>query len=414
MQPKGFLSVFERSSFHPFLKKRKHSKQKDFLKKYFKMDYENYEYLTDTEDFDIKVDPNTFVGEGYTVESDHLANVEYLPADNVAEDLFTKMQHLQAKLEDLEEKIEQKYSSFERKQENNFRMVIAKLNWIQKMLDLDKQRPSVISPKMPPQTVTSPPPIPTEAHEISEIFESKPVPTVPKESPPPLKLKAGPRPVSIIQVQAKSNALKGIVNISKATKRIIPLEKTAASDYKKSCPSFDFVALPEPVKIVQMKSPSSGLDRKENPTAEKIESSVPPKTKAEMIPHQFDPARILKTKPLIKTMTDMKSFERYLLIASYRAEILRNIKRLGGTSMTTETMGVMRTLLSNVVQAHYTYQGQRKGKENFSMTMTWDLIRECMQARYPTATVDNIRKVVMDMLRNAPARIKLVEFKNVS
>lgn len=388
------------------------------------MEYEDCEFLndTETEGLEVKEEPQDNLS-GYTIEEGNLADAE----DDVggSEDMLHKFQQLQSKLEDLEEKIEQKYSSLYRKQENNFRLILSKLNWIQKNMS---QRQSMISThqaRKTPSPVASNRPIivnkPTPVVEVPD--DPIPIPALRhKTTTSPLMLKTGPRPISIIRVKPRATPLKKMINITvnRATKRPIAdgMEKTTngASESKKNCPTFDFVSLPDTVKIVQLKKPTpTGIVAKDGlQVVVTPKSSGPPKIKTEMIPSQYDPLNILKAKPLIKTMNDMRSFERYLQINTYRWEVLRNIKRLGGSSMTAETMSVMRTLLSNVVQAHYTYQGLRKGKENFSTTMTWDLIRECIQARYPNATVDDIRKVVMDMLKNAPARIKLVEFKNTA
>lgn len=376
------------------------------------MDYEDYEYLYESEEMDVKMEPHNITEIEYIIDEQSTPipveqEISSQEVDYGIEDLFFKIQHLQTKFEDLEEKIDQKYRSLERKQENNFNMIMTKLNWIQKNMMLEKQKQqAVISP---PRNPSPPPPL----QEDEYVPVSPAVSTPQDKSIIPLKLRGGPRSTSIKNTKVvRTTALRGITNYKTPKVVVNRLLSSATSDLntKKASPSFDFVAIHEPIKNNDSirKSSSAGEVKRVS------EAAGVPKAKAEMIPNQFDPARILKSKPLLKTMNDMVYFERYLQIATYRAEILKNLKRLGGSSMQVEIMNMMRTLLSNVVQAHYTYQGQRKGKENFSMTMTWDLIRECIQTRYPDSTIEQVRKVVMDMLKNAPARIKLSEFKNTN
>lgn len=298
------------------------------------MEYENYECLD--EQFDVK--------DEMFQNTDEIIAEEVFCEESDPENLFGKIQYLQSRLEDLEEKIEQKYNSLARKQDTHFSIIMVKLNWIQKHI-VENRKSSVIES--------------VEPEHISIEVEAL------QESPSELKDTISPQKLESYR-KVKPTPVKRVISQS-------PLKKAR---------------LEGSISTVKSLTPK-------------------PQIKSGSVSPQFDPARILKTKPLVKTMKDMEEFEGYLQIPGYRAEVLKNVMRLGGTTMQMETLNVLKTLLSNVVQAHYTYQGLRKGKENFSLTHTWDIVRECIQTRHPTATKDEIRKVVMDSLRNAPGRIKI-------
>lgn len=121
---------------------------------------------------------------------------------------------------------------------------------------------------------------------------------------------------------------------------------------------------------------------------------------------ELNPEEILRCRPLVKTVSDMKDFETNLLIPSYRQSVLTNIKMIGGNSMTSEIGNIVKSLLSNTVQANYSFKGAR-GKICFNLTNTWDVIRQCVQERYPGTTVDQVKKGVSDYLRNAPGKLRM-------
>lgn len=348
------------------------------------MEYEEYEFLNE----EVKDIKEEFPKE-YNVSAMNLGG---------SDDLFPILQNLQSKLDDLDEKIEQKHNSLCRKQEVFFSMVTSKLNWIQKNMVLNKSdtpstvtRTNALSKAAVSPLVLSRPPV--------TFIPVLPTPKIEPSSTSQASSTSLQSPLKVIRVISTPLKKKmiNITAINKGTKRMKPDENPEElSSNKKSCP--------ETVKITAIKRLDNSVKKTES-------SPPPPPQNPDKFPGQFDPSKIFKVKPLIKNFNDMRTFENCLQMPSYRAEVLKRLKRLGGSSMAAEIVGVMRTLLSNVVQAHYTYQGLRRGKENFSKTQTWDVIRECIQSRYSTATVEDIKKVVMDMLRNAPARIKLDEFK---
>lgn len=239
---------------------------------------------------------------------------------------------IEGRLDDLEEKIDQKFQTMMRKQDNNFARIIAKMDMLQNSIDLKRGAAQVNS-----------------------------------HAPPAKKLAiASPQQSSWISHREDSTVVQR------------PMYKPI-----------------QPPNLVPKKLPFIPVS-----FVKKRVSSVP------ILPRNAaNPEEILMSRPLNKTMSDMEFFEMNLLVPSYRKSVLTNIKMIGGNSIPSEIGNIVKSLLSNEVQASYSFHGAQ-GKRSFNTTKTWDVIRQCVQERYPGTTIDQVKKGVSDLLRNAPGKLR--------
>lgn len=247
---------------------------------------------------------------------------------------------IEGRLDDLEEKIDQKFQTMMRKQDNNFARIIAKMDMLQKSMDINVKRRAV---------------------------------QVSSQAPPPKRLAiANPQQSLWIPNNREGSVVKFAVE-------------------HKSVPPPKIIAPPKAVYPFSF--------------VKKRVSSMPihPKNAA-------NPEEILMSRPLVKTVSDMEAFEMNLLLPTYRKSVLTNIKMIGGNSMQSEIGNIVKSLLSNVVQSNYSFHGAQ-GKGSFHSTKTWDVIRQCVMERYPGTTIDQVKKGVSDLLRNAPGKMRSMMIK---
>lgn len=256
---------------------------------------------------------------------------------------------MESRLDDLEEKIEQKFQTMMRKQDSNFAVITSKLDILQKSLS-HLHRPANHS-------FLSPPP----AKKVAVVSNTNK--HIPQQivTPTETDCDSDPDVVEIVHppIQTPSRPL------APPKKLVFPVPMIMTVIGKR----------PNPVPVLPRAITT------------------------------INPEEILRFRPLVKTMSDMAVFEKNLQITSYRQSVLTNISMIGGNSLQSEIANIIKSLMSNVVQANYSFKGA-KGKDSFNSTLCWDVVRQCVQERYPGTTIDQVRKGVSDLLRNAPGKLK--------
>lgn len=313
-----------------------------------------YEVMTLDEEMDIKPDINDI--------SAKIEQESFLNTNDAFQEIQNRLQNIEERLDTMADNFERKLDLMYSKYESKIEKLLGKLETVHRALIVRLANPL--------------------SHQSSKVINTIPL----AESK--IAVPNSTATLNVPEIQPKKVMVPAkVLTIKKEPLPLVPVENSPRKIVSK----------------VTVKRVNSQISPK--PIA-KIKRLNPVPIRPKNIPRNLDPDEILRSRPFIKTMNDMIFFEINLQdFQYYRPNVIQNIMKIGGNSMNSEIHNIFKILLSNQVQANYSFRGL-KGKKNFSSTATWDLIWECILARHSMATMEHVKNTVSHILKNAPQRLK--------
>nr|XP_047132941.1 uncharacterized protein LOC124811437 isoform X3 [Hydra vulgaris] len=108
----------------------------------------------------------------------------------------------------------------------------------------------------------------------------------------------------------------------------------------------------------------------------------------------------------IPCMNSLKLFSDYdcsLSDSKLKSEVVNKLSKIGGETIKINTKNVMQRLMTNGLQSKFNMAGS-KGKKKFEGTNICEVVVESVILSKATATVSEVRKNIMNILKNAPDR----------